>query len=448
MTEISLSDILLAREERVRLQKEIIARYQCPIISFTMNIAGPQKNSALIQRAFNIGIEHLNSSICSEDILYKHVDSLNPTGPLAIFAIRNTPHVIKDICIQAEEETAIGRMFDMDVIDVSFNKISRDGERSCIVCGALGKSCAAGRLHPVDEIVSRMNQLMSSGVLEYDARRFSLLVKNCMIKEVRTTPKPGLVDLRNNGSHKDMTPETFERSAISLLDYFKECFIIGNRYNGGDYEELFFELRSAGVDAERVMYQATGGVNTHKGVIFSFGIICGALGYLWTPERPIPETEAILEVAGMIARQSITADLENPKGNTAGERIYISEGVTGIRGEASSGFKSVYAISLPVYRKLLNEGLSENEAGAIALLYLIANIDDTAIFNRGGIEGLYFAKEQAQSLLKKEKKPTMTSIETLDDTFIQKNLSAGGAADLLALTYFLYEIEKIRDEQN
>ena len=203
MTDISLSDILAAREERVRLQKEIIDRFHRPIISFTMNIAGPRKNSALIRRAFKIGIDFLDDNISQEKILFKHVDLSNKAGPLAIYAVDVTPHFLKTICLEAEEKTALGRLFDMDVIDKSFKKLTRTSERGCVVCGAPGRACAASRAHSVDEIVARMNGIMISELFMHDSGRIAELVHESLIREVKTTPKPGLVDLRNNGSHKD-----------------------------------------------------------------------------------------------------------------------------------------------------------------------------------------------------------------------------------------------------
>ena len=133
----------------------------------------------------------------------------------------------------------------------------------------------------------------------------------------------------------------------------------------------------------------------------------------------------------------------NVSGNTAGERMYIELGSMGIRGEVASGFRSVQNVSLPVYRSFLDNRQSKNDAGVITLLHLIANVDDTAIYNRGGIDGLKFAKEYAKKLLENKKIPTKDLIEEMDEMFIQKNLSAGGSADLLAVTYFIYEIEKL-----
>lgn len=443
MTEVSLSDILLAREERAGLQSDIIKRFDCPIISYTLNIAGPRKNSSLISRAFTLGIEELDSSIDSEKIIFKHIDAVQSTGPLAIYAINDDPEKLKSICVEIEEKTAIGRLFDMDVIDKSFKKLTRSSERGCIVCGAPGRACAASRAHSVDEIVARMNGIMISELFMHDSDRIAELVHESLIREVKTTPKPGLVDLRNNGSHKDMTVATFEKSADALRDYFSECLTIGRNTFELPHNNTFASLRKAGISAEQRMYEATDGVNTHKGVIFSFGIICGAIGRLWQSEYMIPDVDAILLESGEIAKSAIDIDLTNAQGATPGERMFLSSGKGGIRHEAASGFTTVRDTSLPVFRNLIASGKSLNDAGAITLVHLVANLDDTSIYNRGGIDGLEFAKEYARNLLKNQSIPTIPMIEELDEIFIHKNISAGGSADLLAITYFLYELKKI-----
>ncbi len=443
MIDISLSDILLAREERVRLQSEISKRYRCPIISFTMNIAGPRKNSPLIERAFTQGLGHLDNAIDAEKIVLKHVQKDLQAGPLAIYAVNENASQLKDICVEIEEKTALGRLFDMDVIDESFQKLCRDRERACIVCGAQGRACAAGRLHSLGEITAKMNSLMTEGLFKNDASQIAELARQSLLQEVKTTPKPGLVDLRNNGSHTDMTIETFERSANALFDYFIECIEIGRDTEDIPDEQAFSALRKAGLEAESRMYGATGGVNTHKGAIYSFGILCGAIGRLWTPELIIPDTHMLLIEASNIAKNAIKTDLINANGSTAGERMYLELGATGIRGEAASGFASVQNVSLPVYRSLLESGESINTAGAITLLHLIASVDDTVIYNRGGKEGLEFAKEYARNLLQNKKIPQIDQIEEMDEMFIQKNLSAGGSADLLAVTYFIHGLENL-----
>ncbi len=441
MTDVSLTEILLSRENRVRLQAQISEQYRCPLISFTMNIAGPVKNSPLIRRAFEIGLASLDALIPSEKIEFRHVDSTHKTGPLAIYAVKDEPTGLKALCVSIEEKTALGRLFDMDVLDEDLNKQSRNKERGCIVCGAPGRACAAGRLHSVQKLQQTANRIMTEEVFVYDRSRISNLAVESLIREVKTTPKPGLVDLNNNGSHTDMCVQTFERSANALLDYFSQSIEMGRKFADQAYCSLFSALRRAGIAAEARMYEATAGVNTHKGAIFSFGILCGAIGRLWSPEQPVPEESLLFVEASKIAEPSLLHDFANACGTTAGERMYLELGRAGIRAEAALGFPSVYKISLPVYRTLISDGVSPNEAGAITLLHLIASVDDSSIYKRGGADGLCFAKTLASRILKEKKIPSMKRIKDMDAQFIQRNLSAGGSADLLAITYFVCELE-------
>src|SRR4051812_47765287 len=97
-----------------------------------------------------------------------------------------------------------------------------------------------------------------------------------LLYEVSASPKPGLVDRYNQGAHKDMDFFTFMASSAALSNYFNDCVAEGVKYSGQNPQELFFSLRSLGVDAEKSMFEATDNVNTHKGLIFSLGIICAA----------------------------------------------------------------------------------------------------------------------------------------------------------------------------
>ena len=98
-----------------------------------------------------------------------------------------------------------------------------------------------------------------------------------LLEEVYTTPKPGLVDLYSNGAHSDMDVHTFERSAQALYPWFVQMAMQGYSFFGTP-EELFLEIRKTGLEAEKAMYTATNGVNTHKGLIFTLGIFCAAAG--------------------------------------------------------------------------------------------------------------------------------------------------------------------------
>jgi holo-ACP synthase/triphosphoribosyl-dephospho-CoA synthase len=231
-----------------------------------------------------------------------------------------------------------------------------------------------------------------------------------------------------------MTLAHFLDSAEALRPYFAQCVKIGQETASLPPQDTFPPLRAAGIEAEKAMYKATGGVNTHKGIIYTMGILCGSIGRLWNATFPIPKTEEILIECAKIAKESASSDLKNATGSTAGEKCFLRYGIGGIRAEVANGLPSVSKISLPCYLRSLNAYQNSNDAGVFTLLNLIAHVQDTNLFHRGGNEGARWATNAAAALLPS---PTMTAVKQLDDAFIERNLSPGGCADLLAATYFL-----------
>lgn len=456
--EVTLMQILQAREDRVLKQHTLLAAYHCPIISFTMNIAGPIKVSPLIERAFQEGLKALDEQLPKGHVLFQDTE-ISVTGCQAMYAVDLDALHLKKICADIEDATPLGRLFDMDVLDIDGTKLDRETvgghPRNCIVCGAPGRVCAAGRLHTVPQLQAATRTIINDYFAIKDREQIASLAVQSLLDEVGTTPKPGLVDRRNNGSHRDMTLSTFHSSAKALEPYFQECVKIGQEAGHLSQEkgrlspaDTFLLLRRAGIAAESTMYEATGGVNTHKGIIYTFGVLCGSLGRLWTPECPIAETEAILTECARIVEQSVKTDFASMNSSrfpspTAGQQLYQELGLTGIRGEVAAGLPSVIIISLPAYKEALQAGRSTNDAGSIALLHLIAHVKDTNLYHRGGIEGAAYAANAAKTLLEHTSRPSAQQIEALDDAFIARNLSPGGCADLLAVTYFLYRISLI-----
>ena len=139
-TEITLPQILAAREDRVQKQQALLARWHCAIVSFTMNIAGPVKDSPLIRRSFLEGIRQLEEALPEAAILETKVEH-SITGSTALYAVDICAKALKDICIKIEDGSRLGRLFDMDVLDADGHKLDRGSSRDCIVCGACEKIC-------------------------------------------------------------------------------------------------------------------------------------------------------------------------------------------------------------------------------------------------------------------------------------------------------------------
>ena len=437
MREVTLQEILQAREDRVKLQQRLLHEFHCPLICFTMNIPGPIKNTPLIQRGFQAGLHALEHSIADEYIVNR-VITQSHTGDTAFLSVKLNADELKAICISIENRFPLGRLFDMDVLDTNGYKLTREIPRGCIVCGAPGRHCAAGRLHPVAELQHATNRILTNHFYDTDPEYIASFAVQSLIEEVNTTPKPGLVDRRNNGSHKDMTIHHFMDSAKALGPYFAQCVRIGQETAQQTPQQTFSRLRQSGIAAEKTMYETTGGINTHKGVIYTLGVLCGAIGRLWSAEVPIADVDFILTECAKIVGSSVAEDFAEADGSTAGERLYSLYGIGGIRAEVAAGLPSVATIGLPTYRRALEDGLIPNDAGVITLLHLISHVADTNLYHRGGVEGAKWAAHAAQKLLSTQPHPTVDQVQGLDDAFIARNLSPGGCADLLAVTYFLH----------
>lgn len=435
--EVTLEQVLAAREDRAARQLALIRRFGLPVISFSMNIPGPVKDSPLIRRGFLAGCAALDHRLPRRAVRYREIFPAD-TGWEAAYAVDMPPLEVKAVTTAIEDRDGLGRLLDMDVIGPDLVKLDREavggGSRDCIVCGAAGRGCASRRLHPVGELQRAAREILVRHFAGEDDRQVGVWAVQSLLEEVCVTPKPGLVDRRNAGSHRDMDIFTFMDSAAALGPYFQRCAALGRETADRTPEETFRRLRQAGLRAEEDMLAATGGVNTHKGAIFTVGLLCGAAGRLWRPERPRWEAPALFrEVAAMTAGP-MAEDLARAGDDTAGQRLYRRSGVQGIRGEAARGLPSVAELGLPAFRRHLAQGLDRERAGALTLLTLAAAVEDTNMLSRGGPELAREGAARAAELLGKA--PSTAELQALDDWFIEKNLSPGGCADLLAAVLF------------
>ena len=444
MREVSLQEVLDARERRAEAQELLLRRHGKPVLSFTMNIPGPVKDSRLIRRGFDKGLRLLDAALDEAGIarLSRQI-TREATGNEFICAVDAPAETVKALCLRIEDGSPMGRLFDMDVIGPDGRKLARGEERRCLVCGAAGRGCASRRLHSLEELSAAVTRLLREGLLAADAERVDALATRALLDELDTTPKPGLVDRNNNGSHRDMCPETFEKSAEALRGFWRSCFLCGAETAALPAAEAFARLRGLGRGAERRMLSATEGVNTHKGAIFSLGTVCGAVGRLWRPEAPCREAEGILPACGELCREAVASDFarleQEGKGGTAGERLYLQSGLRGVRGQLAAGLPAVRETGLPVLEACLREGLSRNEAGVTALLHLIARGEDTNMIKRGGAALAEETSLLLRTELKTDPHPSMERGRELDELFIRHGLSPGGCADLLAVSYFLQD---------
>lgn len=402
-SKITLEQMLLARDRRASRQAALLSRYGRPVISFTMNIAGPVKDSPLIRYAFRSGLRQLEAlpcaQLCREAIF-------EPTGPEALLVYETQDaRLLKAFCIRLESEGEAGRLFDLDVLDANGEKLSRETGRTCLVCGGPVSVCSRSRAHGLEAITARTRTILEA----FAAETLGEMAENALLAEVHFTPKPGLVDEANNGAHRDMDVPLFERSAHALRPCFEEFVRLG--IQGASPAAL----QQAGVRAEQAMFAATGGVNTHKGAIYSGALLLHAAGRLLSGE----EEGNLCELAAQTA-----AAIPAPTG-THGAAVRAQCG--GIRTEAVSGYPTAQA----VLRQLRQSGPLD------ALLLSMSRLDDSTLWHRGGAEGAQLVRSRAADILAAPASEREARTRRLDAELIERNLSPGGSADLLAMAFFL-----------
>ena len=395
--------MLLARDRRASRQAALLSRYGRPVISFTMNIAGPVKDSPLIRYAFRSGLRQLEALPCAQ--LCREV-IFEPTGPEALLVYETQDaRLLKAFCIRLESEGEAGRLFDLDVLDANGEKLSRETGRTCLVCGGPVSVCSRSRAHGLEAITARTGAILEA----FAAETLGKMAENALLAEVHFTPKPGLVDEANNGAHRDMDVPLFERSAHALRPCFEEFVRLG--LQGASPAAL----QQAGVRAEQAMFAATGGVNTHKGAIYSGALLLHAAGRLLSGE----EEGDLCELAAQTA-----AAIPAPTG-THGAAVRAQCG--GIRTEAVSGYPTAQA----VLRQLRQSGPLD------ALLLSMSRLDDSTLWHRGGAEGAQLVRSRAADILAAPASEREARTRRLDAELIERNLSPGGSADLLAMAFFL-----------
>lgn len=494
----TLEEILSAREERAMLQMEMLSKYGKPLVSFSMNIAGPVKNSPLIQRALEEGRRMLDDALAKAGIKVLDARCKDAvTGCELMYCVDAADgRALKNICVTIEDSCRLGRLFDMDVIlpekvideitdgaisgqdkeasygQIKGKKLERTSQRKCLICGEPGRDCASRRIHSVRELQEKTGQIITEYFMhtapdrtDFENREtdpavlkkgeeIAELVTAALMEEVLTTPKPGLVDRNNNGSHRDMDIDTFRASADALDWFWRKCFVIGCDTSALSPEETFLLLRKEGILAEEEMLRATGGVNTHKGAIFLMGTVCGAIGRLWQqrPERTDPQL--IAAECSRMTREILSTEYDKVADGASPQASLFQLGYKGARGEIADGLPGVINTSLPLFREMLKKGADRNVAGAWVFLALVARGEDTNMIRRGGQDAAKAAAKQAGAIIARamagnntgNEESQVESIEDLDRQFIKQNLSPGGSADLLAITYFLYDYCECNEE--
>lgn len=304
-----------------------------------------------------------------------------------------------------------------------------------------GNAVSASRVRKAMEQgdMSTIRQLVPPTTLPYIIAH---LATQALQAELDTTPKPGLVDKDNNGAHRDMDYTLMQRSIDTLHPYFVQLALLGF----ADTLPSHTSIRDIGIEAEKAMLSATNGVNTHKGALFSMGLAVVAAAH---EERKIAANEEqILKernggedvlVSLQTTIKALAASFPDTNGTHGSKAKLLSKGTTAIKGaldNAREGYEMLFAEWLPFYI----ERRKEHDAHTLhkTLLRIMCDLDDTNVIYRTDLATAEEVKQEARALLDSFSK---AALKDMDRRYTARNISPGGAADMLSLTIFIGSIQ-------
>ena len=304
-----------------------------------------------------------------------------------------------------------------------------------------GNAVSASRVRKAMEQgdMSTIRQLVPPTTLPYIIAH---LATQALQAELDTTPKPGLVDKDSNGAHRDMDYALMQRSIDTLHPYFVKLALLGC----ADALPTHASIRDIGIEAERAMLSATNGVNTHKGALFSMGLAVVAAAH---EERKIAANEEqILKernggedvlVSLQTTIKALAASFPDTNGTHGSKAKLLSKGTTAIKGaldNAREGYEMLFAEWLPFYI----ERRKEHDAHTLhkTLLRIMCDLDDTNVIYRTNLATAEEVKQEARALLDSFSK---AALKDMDRRYTARNISPGGAADMLSLTIFIGSIQ-------
>lgn len=258
-----------------------------------------------------------------------------------------------------------------------------------------------------------------------------------LMDEVLLSPKPGLVDPYSSGAHDDMDLDTFAASIAALSPFFPEYVRLGAQPGGTNL--VYRRVRKTGLAAESAMLRATGGVNTHKGINFTLGFLLAGLGRLmnrFTLEALVCQNFSSLFPLVASLCSDVGEDFRNLQKDgplTYGQRLYLTNGVKGVRGEVMAGCPTLRTCVLPC---LCAPAVHDDVFYLRLMLRLMMVLEDSNLLHRAGTAGLAWVRHRARELQKVGDGDLPQALRTMDEDMVQRHLSPGGTADFLALGYF------------
>lgn len=449
---LELQKILEAKENRARLRKHFYEDRKLSL-SLSLNIAGYPKTNYKISLFFNIVLQELKQLLLANRIIideeFEKVDEAGNYFICSVNAYKKTSFDIKELTEKFEEQHELGRFIDVDIVNEGGKYISSNKLKLCYFCKEKAAIvCMREKNHSYKELRSYVLKQIENYLLKINKNniisKLSELALKSILYEVSLTPKPGLVDFANSGSHTDMNYYTFLESSSAISQFFKKFAELGYLYRN-NLSRALSEIRLIGLQTEAEMFKATKGVNTQKGIIFLIGISLFSASYVFSTEKGFNNLSFIKTVksicSGLVNREL----LNMTEYKTHGEICYKNFGLkgAGVRLEVEKGFPTVFNFALPVLEKYFISNNKKDIDFALkkTLLVIISKNNDSNILYRKG--------EHVLEKLKRLATDAFENFEFYKDliNFCKKeNVSPGGSADLLAVSIFIKFVKEIKNE--
>jgi triphosphoribosyl-dephospho-CoA synthase len=429
------SDFLEARDRRQQELDRILRRARpedAPsFLLISANVPGGDKYRPGIARLLRGALDSLKVSI-GLNVLLSQRDLL---GPFHIASSNLPPVEAKRAAVDIEAENSSARLLDIDVYRRDGSQVDRAGlrlpPRSCLVCAEPARECILLRRHSDPELLERVDSLLRPFVPSPRLilpEPLAINLRLGVLCELDLTPKPGLVDRQDCGSHADLSYASMRASAELLPFYFDDILECHLKHRP------LRDFVQAGIDAEQRMARDIQS-NTHKGFIFLSGLVlmaaCQCGGQVHFLRREISEI-----AKGFFAHFGSL--------DSYGAGIRNSHGLGGIRAEAEQGLPAIFEHGWPKYREALEAGWDPNHASFYLMAVLMQRVEDTTAIHRCGLDGLSRLRQDGarlQRLLEQQQAPEPMLI-ALNEEYRRSGLTMGGVADCMALTFALEETAK------
>ncbi len=213
------NNLLTTRDLRQLRLDEILRVTENTVIQLALNIPGERKCPPGAERLMLWGDEQIRDIFPYLMQLHSETDGL---GPWRVYMTPVPAKEAKYQCCSIEQSRPFARLLDIDVYTASGKLVDRTmlqlDQRRCLICKEDAKECIRLGRHSRSESMPVCSNCSQLSQLELLAKGLIDGLK----AELYLTPKPGLVDLNNCGSHQDLDLVRMNCSIALMRDYLSE----------------------------------------------------------------------------------------------------------------------------------------------------------------------------------------------------------------------------------